>query len=135
MDANVDPADVADMIVTKYSLNLFTESGESVFKLLDEDMNSSMQIGSGGGDVNDRFKPKYQSKLEETVADETLNLTLAAGNTSNLSMNRSRQQYTGRDILDEITSPFPIHQENINIKTINGIGKCLSIQTVYNFTS
>lgn len=116
MDANVSPDDMADMIMTKYSLNLFTEQDESVYKLLVEDMNMSMMTG---GDVNDKFKPKLMSKLEETMADETLNLTNAAAfnrsqqqQLQNSQFNRSRID-KGKDILEEITSPFPIHEENL----------------------
>lgn len=123
MDANVGLEDMADMIMTKYSLNMFNEQDESVYKLLVEDMNMSMMTG---GDVNDKFKPKLMSKLEETMADETLNLTNAAAfnrsqqqqqQLQNSQHNRSRTD-KGKDILEEITSPFPVHEENLKPRDV-----------------
>lgn len=131
MDVNVDPADVADMIMTKYSLNMFNED-ESVYKLLVEDMNITAQAFATG-DVNDGFRPKLMSRLEETVMmnDETMlnNSSLvvakdksfaAAEDTRPLLTSTlpppplpSSREINNQDILEQRTSPFPVHQQNI----------------------
>lgn len=50
---------------TKYCLNLFDDNHDSVYSLL-QDLNNTVV------DVNDKFKPKYRSKLEESRLDQTL---------------------------------------------------------------
>lgn len=141
LDVDVNPDDLADMTMTKYSLNLFDkQSDESVYKLLVDDMtnNMSMTVASatnGGGDVNDGFRPKLMSKLEETaMGDETLNLSMAISMATggskldrsvsvaaqNKSLNRPPPLNcsTTTDILEQRTSPFPVHQENM--RHVNG---------------
>jgi hypothetical protein len=145
---NVDKNDAADMIMTKYALNLFDiELDESVYKMLVEDMDTSKF--SDSFDVNYPFKPRIKSALEETRLNDTLtnaalNETMTSKQpvpvaptvahtvvppTINDSFKQQAQKFTkpvntGRDVLDSITSPFPVHQENLtnmtNVARTNG---------------
>lgn len=149
---NVDKDDSADMIMTKYALNLFDiELEEGVYKMLVEDMDTSKL--SDSFDVNYAFKPRIKSALEETRLNDTLtnaalNETMTSKQplhvaptvaqtvahtvvppTINDSFKQQAQKFTkpvntGRDVLDSITSPFPVHQENLtnltNVPRTNG---------------
>ncbi len=113
----------------KYLLNLFDENHESVYSLLIQELNTSTNL-----QIDTKFRPSVRSNLEETKLSSTMDLT----NTSQLNLNEflipqhsqpqpQQQQVqtvfpkqirtsTARDlqcVLNDETSPFPVHEENL----------------------
>lgn len=130
---NVDKEDAAHMIMTKYGLNLFDiEQDESVYKLLVDDMNTT-KSAYDSFDVNSAFKPRIKSALEETrlndstvVLDETIAskqpvvTPVVNDGFKQPAQRKPPFNATNRDVLDSITSPFPVHEENLRA-TSNGV--------------
>ena len=97
----------------KYLLNLFDESTESVYSRLVENVNASVM------EVNDKFKPKKISSLDETCQlDVSVHKQAKAINGDNSTLvgsnhlkKNERIFFPEESIDDDPTSPFPRHDQ------------------------
>lgn len=114
-----------------YSLSLFDfETGDSVFDQLYDDSNMSLvQVGSGDI-LNEGFKPRFRSKLEETIRLDVTDHV--SNNHHHQTFNGNRTEHTSfykppGDVLRDKTSPFPVHENNLKPKGhYNGYGRILN---------
>ena len=91
---------------TKYIINLFNEDYESLFKDFVDDINNSVSAAP-----SEKFKPKIRSKLEESVLDQSQSQRRSRSNV--VSNELLDDYYSQKCILDDATSPFPVHEENV----------------------
>ena len=75
-------------------------------------------LTDGSGDMNEGFRPRHRSKLEETRLDET-DHHQNQNSTANSNYKRAERSLKQcfykppRDILNDCTAPFPVHEENL----------------------
>lgn len=134
INTTISPEDGADqlpeMLMTKYSLELYTENSESVYQMLTDDLELlNASVVSASGDANDVFRPKVRSELEETKLSES---SLLPGP---VAPPPAKPIYNGAprhgqypissphyDVLKQDTSPYPVSQENAAKWNVNGNG-------------